>query len=214
MINTDFNIGALWYSDDEPRWKDALSLYWMRVQPGNFALEQQMDTLEIGEIEALDEQGWFEYLHDEYFVWKYTAKNRLSTTRKHLEEYVLESGLTNLFRIKEQLLSLDHRDIGGSLETASSIPGLGYSGASGLLSLLYPKWYGTIDQFVVKDFREIPDLPATEKLKKVNENNITLRGGILLVEIMRRKAKENNQRFNTNFWTPRKIDQVLWGYRK
>ncbi|WP_121354867.1 hypothetical protein [Flavisolibacter nicotianae] len=213
MINTDFTIGTLWYSGDETRWKDALSLYWTRVQPANLSLEQRMDTLDIREVEAQDEHGWFEFLHDEYFVWKYTAKNRLATTRMCLEEYVQENGLTNLSRIKEQLLVLDHRDIDGSLETARSIPGLGYSGASGLLSLLYPKWYGTVDQFVVKAFREIPDLPEEEKLKRVNGNNITLRGGILLAEIMRRKAQENNQRFNTNFWTPRKIDQVLWAFR-
>lgn len=213
MINTDFNIGTLWHSGDETRWREVLSLYWTRVQPANLTLEQRMEALDIREIEVLDEEGWFAFLHDEYFVWKYTAKNRLATTRKCLEDYVQKSGLTNLFRIKEQLLTLDHRDIGGSLETARSTPGLGYSGASGLMSLLYPKWYGTVDQFVVKALREIPDLPEEEKLKRVNGNNITLRGGILLVEIMRRKATEINQHFATNFWTPRKIDQVLWAFR-
>jgi hypothetical protein len=214
MINADINIGQLWHSDSEIHWREALSLYWTRVQPSNLALEQRMEALDIKEVEALDEWGWYEFLYNEYFVWKYTAKNRLTTTRKCLEENAQENRLTALFRIKEQLLTLDHRDIGGSLETARSIPGLGYSGASGLLSLLYPKWYGTVDQFVVKALREIPDLPEVENLKRVNENSITLRVGILLVEIMRRKAHENNERFDTEFWTPRKIDQVLWGYRK
>lgn len=131
-----------------------------------------MDKLDIKEIEALDEQGWYDFLYNEYFVWKYTAKNRLATTRKQLGKSIQEQGLKNLFRNKKQLLTLDLSDIGGCLETARSITGLGYSGASGLLSLLYPNWFGTVDQFVVVSLREISGLPEAEKLKNIDPDNI------------------------------------------
>jgi hypothetical protein len=212
-VNTPHNIEQLWHSTDRELWRAALSNYWTRVQPSNLQLEQRMDNLKIEEIDRLNEQGWFDFLHDEYFVWKYTAKNRLATTRKSLKKHVHEYGLSKLFDIKEQLLTLDLRDIGRCLETAESIPGLGYAGASGLLSLLNPEWFGTVDQFVIKALREIHDLPERDKLKTVNPDIITLRVSILLIEIMRKKANENNQMFDTSFWTPRKIDQVLWGYR-
>lgn len=136
--NKAANIGELWYTDREALWRSGPSQYWHRVQPANFRREQRRDVLKIGEIEALDEQGRYDFLCNEYFVWKYTAKNRLATTRKCLEWYVTENRLHDLLRVKEQLLSLDHRDIGGCFETAKSIRGLGYSGASGLLSILYP----------------------------------------------------------------------------
>jgi hypothetical protein len=214
MLNPTQTIELLWQSTDRELWRSALSTYWTRVQPSNVQLEQRMDNLKIEEIDRLNEQGWFDFLHNEYFVWKYTAKNRLATTRKCLKDHVHEFGLSKLFRIKEQLLALNLSDIGSCLETAKSIPGLGYSGASGLLSLLYPEWFGTVDQFVIKALREIHDLPERDKLRVINEASINLRVGILLIEMMRGKANENNKMFETSFWTPRKIDQVLWGYRR
>ena len=39
---------------------------------------------------------------------------------------------------------------------------------------------------------------------------LTLDDGVVLVEIMRRKAEELNKALSTNEWTPRKVDMVLW----
>lgn len=36
---------------------------------------------------------------------------------------------------------------------------------------------------------------------------------MLLVAIMRRKARELNELFDTDEWTPRKIDMILWAVR-
>ncbi len=35
----------------------------------------------------------------------------------------------------------------------------------------------------------------------------------ILISIYRQKANELNIKFNTNFWTPRKIDMILWANR-
>ena len=47
----------------------------------------------------------------------------------------------------------------------------------------------------------------------MNKNNITLKNGVILISIYRQKANELNIKFNTNFWTPRKIDMILWANR-
>ena len=87
---------------------------------------------------------------------------------------------------------------------------MGIAGASGLLSLLFPKYFGTVDQFVVKRLLEISNLPELNLIKKINPEVISLNEGVLLIEIMWNKAEELNKKFNSYNWTPRKIDKVLW----
>ncbi len=50
-----------------------------------------------------------------------------------------------------------------TLLAAKKTPGLGFAGASGLLALLYPQKFGTVDQFVVKTLRNVPTLPTWER---------------------------------------------------
>jgi hypothetical protein len=47
----------------------------------------------------------------------------------------------------------------------------------------------------------------------MNPDNLSLINGMVLINIMFRKAKENNEIFGTDFWTPRKIDMILWSSR-
>ena len=43
-------------------------------------------------------------------------------------------------------------------------------------------------------------------------DSLTVKDGVVLIEIMRRKAAANNRLLGTDSWTPRKIDKVLWTY--
>ena len=95
------------------------------------------------------------------------------------------------------------------LSIAKEIYGIGIVGASGLLSLII----ATADQFAVKALCHIPSLSESSEIKKMKLDNLTLRNGIVLITIMRRKAKENNKIFGTDFCTPRKIDMILWASR-
>jgi hypothetical protein len=110
-------------------------------------------------------------------------------------------------------LNFDTSDISNGLSIAKEIKGLGFSGASGLLSLIYPKHFATDDQFAVKALCQISGLTDIIEILKMNPENLTLKNGVLLINIMRKKAKENNQLFSTEFWTPRKIDMILWASR-
>ena len=205
-------ISELWYSQDAKAWNQALDCYWELIKPTNLEVERRFESLDREWIRDLDEKAWYEFLHNEYFRWKYTAANRYATTTKRLRYYVEESRLDDLNRIKQRLVSLEPTDIRRGLSLAKEIHGLGTAGASGLLSLLYPETFGTVDQFVVKALRDVPGLTEAEKIKKMKPEGLTLADGELLIQIMQQKAAENNKWFSTSSWTPRKIDKVLWTY--
>lgn len=59
-------------------------------------------------------------------------------------------------------------------------------------------------------FLIINNLEEHHLLEKINPDNISLKEGVLLIGIMREKATELNNKFNTEDWTPRKIDKILW----
>lgn len=159
----------------------------------------------------MDVNKFYDFLLNKYFKWKYTADNRYATTTKALIKYQ-DVGMDELDKIKHDLFIFDSNNINEGLRIAKKIRGLGTAGASGLLSLLFPKYFGTVDQFAVKALREIPDLPENTEIKGMNPKALTLENGVLLIRIMRNKANELNLSFQTDYWTPRKIDMVLWTY--
>jgi len=206
------NIADLWHSSEAEAWERALQRYWQFVQPRNLELERALDALDVNRLRSLNTQGWYDFLHDEYFRWKYTAPNRYATTTIQLRKYLGGGELDELESLRQQLLNLDCSDVRRGLTTAKKIRGLGTAGASGLLSLMYPEHFATVDQFVVKALRLVPGLPEANALTRMNPENLSVSDGALLIGILTRKAKENNQSFGTTAWTPRKIDMVLWTY--
>lgn len=206
-------INSLWESKNEHDWRVALENYWSHVRPENIRLENELNDLKLEKIISLDPIGWYEFLHDQYFRWKYTAPNRYATTTLALRRYKESNSLDHLFDIKRRLLNLDTSDVRRGLSIAKEIPGLGTAGASGLLSLMYPDDFATVDQFVVKALLKIPGLSERGDLEKMKPEGLTPRDGVILIGIMRGKTKEINMVFGTDFWTPRKIDMVLWACR-
>lgn len=206
------SIDELWNSKNPEVWEKVLLRYWEFVKPSNTALEQSMGKLNVNHLEQLDARGWYEFLKNKYFRWKYTANNRYATTTASLLRYQNENALEELYNIKLRLISLDPSDIAYGLKTAQEIRGLGCAGASGLLSLLYPSSFGTVDQFAVKALREVGGLSEANVLHRMKENSLTTKDGVILIQIMQRKATQLNQLFRTAEWTPRKIDMVLWTY--
>jgi hypothetical protein len=205
-------IADLWESSDPKAWDDALERYWDFVQPRNLDLERALDALNLERIRWMDAQQWFDFLKDEYFRWKYTAPNRYASTTRHLQRYVENNTLGDLDQIRGRLLTLDTADIEAGLEAARSIRGLGTAGASGLLALMYPQTFGTVDQFAVKALRLVNRLPEAVSLARMNPENLYTRDGVVIIGILRRKAAENNRVFKLDIWSPRKLDKVLWTY--
>ena len=114
-------INELWHSSDERAWNEALERYMRFVKPADVGLVRNLEPLDRERVRLLDAQGWYDFLYHEYFRWKYTAANRLATTRKSLSKYVELGTLDELLSIKDRLFSLPKQDIGQALRVASSI---------------------------------------------------------------------------------------------
>jgi len=205
-------INELWHSGNAHAWNQALERYMRFVKPADVELIRELEPLNLERIRKLDAQGWYDFLFDKYFRWKYTAANRLATTRRSLSKYAENGRIDELLSIKERLLSFPKRDIKQGLLIASSIHGLGIAGASGLLTLMYPVEFGTVDQFVVKALRQVEGLPQRAALERMNPEGLKPTDGVILIQIMRDKAVENNRAFTMDSWTPKKIDEILWTY--
>lgn len=213
-------VGDLWRTGGEADWLGALTSYenYMRAEVG--ALDQELDPLNLDMIRQLDAEAWYKFLHEKYFPWKYTAHNRLATTRRQLERHRAE-GLAGLLRTKERMLGFDKQDIALGLEIVTSIHGLGPAGASGLLALMYPEAFGTVDEFLVSAISEIEHIPNREKIwriaSRLNECKRQRKSFTLskndaeqLITAMKFMANQLNRRFSTNTWTPRLVDKALW----
>ena len=206
------SIRGLWYHGTESEWKKALNGYYHMLGIEQRPIEAYFEHIDADAVGKLNVEDFYDFLHDKYFVWKYTAKNRLATTRKNLEKYVNNDELSNLGDIQARLFAASKKDVSSCLRIASEIKGLGTAGASGLLAVLFPEDFGTVDQFVAKRLMEIEHPIYHTALSNMNPEVLKLKEGVILIEIMKEKAKELNQKFNTDFWTPRKIDMVLWSF--
>ena len=140
----------------------------------------------------------------------YTAPNRYASTTNILRSYAANNELAALHSIKERLFAVDRDNIQQCLAVASSIRGLGIAGASGLLAVLFPGHFGTVDQFTVKALAKIPDLPEAHLIAAMNPESLKLNEGTVVIRIMRRKSEELNRVLSTADWTLRKVDMVLW----
>lgn len=200
----------LWNYGSESAWLEALDHYYKLLNVESQELDRYMENIDADKIAQLSVEDFYDFLYDRYFVWKYTAKNRLATTRKSLRRYVEENKLSELADIQRSLFLVDRSNIGKCLSIATEIRGLGTAGASGLLSILFPENFGTVDQFVVKALREVDNLPYNAELTKMKPESLSIENGVLLIKIMREQAQKLNKNFDTDFWTPRKIDMVLW----
>ncbi len=210
-------IGDLWTSRDQTEWRDALARYWVvpSVQR-NLELERRINKLDSEAIKALAERDWRNFLKEEYFPWKFRG-NYVPKRLRDLEQNSLEE----LFSIKKRLFIVDLADIRGTLRIALEVKGFGPAGASGLLAVIFPRWYGTADKFVVKALCRINSLPERQKVLAMvrmdskGKETVPLRkkDAALLIDIMRRKASELNALIGTDEWTPRKVDMILWASR-
>ncbi len=205
-------FAKLWYEGAEKDWQKALDAYYDFLRPEQIDIENYIENIDVEMVKNLDANGFYDFLHDKYFVWKYTAKNRLATTTMNLEKYIINDELHILKDIQTRIFDAPKSDVGECLKIACEIRGLGTAGASGLLAILFPKDFGTVDKFVVKRLQEINHPLYADDLNCMNPDNLKIKDGIILVNIMKEKAAELNQKFNTDFWTPRKIDMIMWAY--
>ena len=211
-------INELWKSKKEEDWNGFLNNYWDLIKTTNLELEKRMDNLDYKLVEKMELDEFYEFMIEDYFQWKFTDSRWLKRNREYFSRYVSEEKLDKLSEIKEKLFSFSLNDIEKGLRITSSINGLGVAGGSGLLALLFPTYFGTVDQFVVKSlilldgYKDNIDL-IKMKGKADKGRALNIKDGVILIEIMRRKADDLNRLFKSNKWTCRDIDKILWTWR-
>ena len=203
-------INEIWNSKEIRVWKDALAKATMETGRDD-SIETKMSKLNVEYIQHLPVEDFYSFLHDDYFVWKYTAKHRLASTRKHLKKH--EKDMDELREIQEELFNFDLSEIDKGLEIAHKIEGLGISGASGLLALLFPSYFGTVDEMVVRALLTCDEYRDDAIIKAINPQDIKRKDAVYLIEQFKKKAHELNVLSNEYCWRPRDIDVILWHFR-
>lgn len=203
---------SLWDCNDHETWLKAEKNYLNFVSSNNVDLEMELENINSSEVENMSADAFYSFLYKKYFVWKFTAKNRLATTRKSLSFY--ENNLEELLLIKNALFTFDPNNTILGIKIALLIKGLGTAGASGLLSILFPRNFGTVDQFVVKRLCEFSQYEKDPLIQCINPESINLKQAVMLEEILSNKAESLNKANGIDYWTPRKIDKVLWSLNR
>lgn len=212
------DIGFLWNNGTSTDWIQAEKCYDAQLKSSQLAIEAEMDCLNPDDVYRMNVEEFYDFLYHKYFVWKYDPR-RLATSRnrkdtKSLSAYKRENSFDSLGEIHRELFSFDLVDIQKGLSITQRIYGLGIAGASGLLAVLFPNYYGTVDKYVVTELQKIDGYPWCDEIHKMNPDcSISISSGETLIRIMREKALELNNKFDASYWTPRKIDKVLWGMR-
>lgn len=199
------HINDLWNSNKESDWENSLTHYWDLIKPSNIDLERKIENLDNNTIKNMNLEEFYNFLADDYFKWKYTDCCWKDNNIGHFSKYASEEKLEELLEVKNDLFSFNLNDVELGLKIAHRIRGLGIAGASGLLSVLFPSYFGTVDQFVVKALLEIENLPEKSKLLEMDPMNLKYSDGVLLINIMKNKADELNMIFHSEKWSPRSM---------
>ena len=204
------SVDYLWKSGSEADWHNALEGYYSKLSSNTYILDSYLESVSASDIQRLSVREFYDFLHDKYFVWKYTG-SYLPSKQQHLQKYINEDKLHELGEIQNELFSCNRGDIETCLRIASKVKGMGVAGASGLLSILFPEEFGTVDKYLILALSKISNWSHEKELEQINPSaSISVKTGALLIRILREKALELNNSFNTDFWTPRKIDMILW----
>jgi len=203
-------LNSFWDENEHEAWLAVCDDCWANVPAHRRSLVERMERLDPAAIAALSPEGFYDFLHDEYFVWKYIHPNRVASTRKHLRKYMNEDGLQDLANIQRRLFSCNKAHIAEAVQATKEIRGLGVAGATGLLALLFPNDFGTIDQHLVGSLQKVESLPERALLSRVRALALKTDDAVLIINILKRKANTLNTSNGTKFWTPRRVDLVLW----
>jgi hypothetical protein len=202
----------LWRSQDPREWDYCESeLYDAYVQPANRMIERELEKPGLRErILRMDAAQFYAFLRDEYFLWKFTSGPERTGNLKWLALHVSDGTMDRLERARRNLVNRGDFSKDASILMLmgrhGGVHGLAVAGASGLLALVYPEEYGTVDVKVTEALQQV-GLP---QVMRINPRAIGIEDAVTMIEIMRVKALELNRMFGANKWTPRLVDRVLW----
>lgn len=201
---------SFWHSHDSRIWEEKLSQYWNHVDNNkNSVLEHKMNDSNLYKMNILTPEKFYDFLHDEYLPWIFIDSRFLKQNTSRLEKYKKDLNEMDILKtIHSEILKFDPNDVKKGLKIAKKIYGLGDTGASGLLALLYPEYFGTLNASVVEALQAVSGI--AQDITSINPKSIGIKNGILVIQILKEKARVLNNTNKTTEWTPRKIDMALW----
>jgi len=174
-------------------------------------IERELERPGLRErIARMDADQFYAFLRDEYFKWKFTSEPERTQNPRYLAQHVSNGTMDRVKRARRNLINRGEVSKGASIEMLmgkkGGVHGLAVAGASGLLALVYPEEFGTVDVKLTRALQQV-GLP---QVMRINPRAIEVEDAVTMIEIMRVKALELNRMFGANKWTPRLIDRVLW----
>ncbi|MGE5390896.1 MAG: hypothetical protein ACM3PE_07515 [Deltaproteobacteria bacterium] len=210
------NINDLWDSQDLHLWNEAKEEYWRRVEQDNqqqLEVEYKFKNINAHDVQSMPIDQFYSFIIDDYLKWKFGNLYLGNRQKTFSSYYVEEKKLHLLQEIHNELFSFDLSNVEQGLAIATKLFGLRVIGASGLLAVLFPSHFGTVDRFIIQSLLHIDKLPEHNRVQSINSSDPTIADGVFLIELMKNKADELNQQFKANQWRPRDIDMILWANR-
>lgn len=211
----------LWNSSEIEVWHEGLNSYWnIASVQCNLAIEIELDELykSRGSVLLWDADLWYEFFLDKYLPWKLSSQPTYSHFRENFVR-LYDENRERLREVMDRLSRLNRRNPEECIELLIGLDYIGIPMATGLLALLFPEDFGTLDRIILRNLKSIPDISSLFGLQNIDEQFLSrkTRRAVNLasnfIHLFRRKAEELNTLFETDAWTPRKIDMALWSIR-
>ena len=206
------DIKKLWNSKEETDWEDALEWtnHQTEVKMSNTEIGQKLSRMTTDDFRKMNGQDFYRFLVGDYARWKYTDGRIRSRVQHAIEEFHQRYTDLEFNKILEGIFVIDPDDIYLHLTNITRITGIGVAGASGILALVLPQYFGTVDRFAVENLQKVYDENSFygKKLHKMNPQHISVYDAVTVIRIYREKAEEVTKIYR-RVVTPREIDMVL-----
>ncbi len=208
MGNRKETLDELFKLKNENEWKKYEDVIYVKLAGEQDRFIEKRIKKELKSLKEMGVGKFFKVLEEEYCGWiKMLPINR----RYMIEMYDSEKrNFTDIYRdlvafIYDEEFCEDYcfEYYKKGFAILEQINGVGEVAASGLLAIIHPKRFGIINSNVQEILNEMfpGEFHGLEKSALMEEK---------LLEI----SKELNTLFGGNFWTPRKVDKVLWSVAK
>src|SRR5258708_7915240 len=153
------SIRDVWTSEDKSVWSSQIQAYWKYIEKQRkTSLEEEMGNLKWRLIAEATDDAWREFLAIKYIPWKHQPSPFWQSIQsKFLARYAAKEQQVLLAGIKRRIFAYGPEKTRELLSVVDEIYQFGIPSASGLLSLLFPSYFGTVDRFAVQSLQRIEE---------------------------------------------------------
>lgn len=207
MGNRKETLDELFRFDDESKWEEYEKIKYYDYANKDGRDDKQMEKAlnsELGKIKEVEFDKFFNILIEPYYEWirmQPVNKNFITENKEILKKSFMELVAFEYERTLCEKPCCEY--YGKYFSILEQVKGIGEVSASGLLAIIHPELFGILNSDVQEILKEkYPgEFDGREKCVLMEEK---------LLEI----SKELNKAFGGDYWTPRRVDKVLWSVAK